>query len=169
MNTTAGACPECGSLDAAQRVTAIVRAGTPTDYGIVTATPLAQQLNVALLPVRLPKAVQSKVAGGIILAVLIGPFVVGTALSPFIGPTLELIGIGRVILASIPLFIWGAYVQFARKEKYIESLRPIWAQLYYCHRCDRVFLPGDERTVPPGMLLPLLEALSDQHHLEPKH
>jgi ribosomal protein L7/L12 len=45
-----------------------------------------------------------------------------------------------------------------RKQKYDYSL-PLWERMYFCHRDNVVFIPGDDRgAVPPGRMMSLLDS-----------
>ena len=50
----------------------------------------------------------------------------------------------------------------ARKNRYYSDLSyykrtfPVWQKLYYCHRCDIVYVPGEQRFVPATEMKRLL-------------
>jgi heme exporter protein D len=48
-------------------------------------------------------------------------------------------------------------VQAAQQKPVWEKQRQRWAQLFYCHRCDRVFYKGDKEGLPPEQMSVLLE------------
>lgn len=67
----------------------------------------------------------------------------------------EVLVIVPTIIAPIVAWKWlTARSRHARTEEALpawENAITKWQQLYYCHRCDGVFIPGREaRLVPPG-------------------
>ncbi len=162
------ACPLCRQIDMVQKVSAIVDAGTfntshigpviGTGYtfgqggGITTVTGFAQMRGTSQSALSqrlaLPRPHFSNyyrsTARSLFLLGLI-PIVLIAFLAPFLG-----FGAGLPILVVV-VFIWFAaliMVAMMQRVKAREALPawqrayPLWQRLYYCARCDGVFIPG---------------------------
>lgn len=172
------ACPNCHQVDLVQKVTAVVSGGTGTGTFVGSAqlpptfasgarlegessTILSQRLMAPLRPVyQSPWGCLT--VGGIIVA---APFIfaiVAWVISNII--ELELPARNLLFLAiwvgGTVLIIWLTRNEAStRRAKYAVEL-PLWEkaiakwqQLYYCHRCDGVFLPErGARLAPIGSM-----------------
>ena len=156
-------CPRCKKSDQMQKVSAIVAAGTTTGtmastsrigYGVmstvganVNRTVLSQHLAAPLAPlyrtVGVGPVVALLVAG---CAVLVGIGTVGT------DPATGGVWLGGGLLGIVVL-VWYLVAETSRRKRVYddedaqwEIAMWRWEQLFYCHRCDGVFMP---RTLAP--------------------
>ena len=144
-------CPVCGTVDEVQSASAAVAAGR------AWATPRGLALRLA--DPRCPKWRDSTgslgnyrwgwLYGAVIVAVIIGaPLLAAQALiGVLVMVVVMLIGL---IIAGRRTWDTRALVKYNRAvEAWNESVARKWLDLYYCHRCDRVFTPGDPSAVSP--------------------
>ncbi len=102
---------------------------------------------------------------------LINPANAGYSLQDYGQSILALIGL--VIIA--PLCVWALvaiyrytkrknalnYAQYMDQMPHWQSAMAKWEDLFYCHRCDGVFLPGQSFFVPT---IDMMDFLYDPHH-----
>lgn len=188
-------CPHCHQFDQVQKVSAIVAAGTITTTGLgptlgvegflgSTGVPSPLVMGISslhgtarsllsqhlALPPPNPRAyLHRTLYATIILGIL---STVGTLL----GKMLDLLPSSDLDLLIIILAAWalalilvGAAQQFlaAKERPAWRTAYAVWQQLFYCLRCDGVFLPGESSSLIPAeqMRIFLLSADWQQAHL----
>jgi type IV secretory pathway VirB3-like protein len=160
-------CPQCRQIDSVRKVSALVDAGTSTNLvsiGITnqvsyTQTILGQRLSPPAAPTYQspwgPYLFAAIVGGALLLGVsmLLAGIEPLSTLVFFLSPLL----LGAFILLCLLL---GARAS-DRKKAHLSRGYPdwqqayaIWQQLYYCQRCDGVFLPGGQcPLIPTGQMM----------------
>ncbi len=165
-------CPHCHQEDQVQKVSAVVAEGTATgtSYGWTvghagsqrfqgnTVTWSRQQSMLAEM-LAAPRRPLPLIGCGAGLAVLL---LVGTFLlilseaSTLFTQQEGILGLCFVVFAFFPLGLLVPLVRGVRQHAPIQRLARMrwerqmqhWHSLYYCHRCDGVFLPGNGVFVP---------------------
>jgi hypothetical protein len=146
-------CPSCKLIDKAQKVSAIVSGG---------ATNLAQRLSLPSAPSVVRPGGCSTVL--LIVSVVLAIILLGIASStsrgvPFYQSNWN-IAIGVLIFAAIVVIhrIWvtRSAVQQEQALAKWNQMRSRWDKLYYCHRCDIVYVDGESTHAPPENMLSVL-------------
>lgn len=170
-------CPGCGQIDAVQRVSSIVGAGTAT--GAYTGNTSGVSYNfgqgggfgVAQGQVNLSGSSQTLLAQRLTLPAYSKQDEMGT----FLAGALIFCGLGGVtlfiqtvtpglagLIAAVVFLVLGigsfglSFEEHKKTNHFLAAMRPIWSRaaqiwsyLYYCHRCDAIFLPGEAVLYPP--------------------
>lgn len=169
------ACPSCGGPDDGQKVSGIVSSGTThgTSQGVMigrvrgwrsrrrfvgaTVGWAREQTDLAadLAPPQPPRSLAGCVTavGSTIFALpllCLGQQAIAQTLSgsPGIGTVdIVLVACLVAILLLVGLFVRGASKRRAAQAEWQRQMSK-WGALYYCHRCDGVFIPGVSPLVP---------------------
>lgn len=158
------ACPQCHQIDSVQKVSALVDAGTSSSLATNglnnqvshTQTILSQRLSMPALPTYAspwgPYLLLAIVAGGLALCAWWGMGQSATSFEAFGFILCAILMIGWIIV----VLHLGAAAAARRKAQMAASYAgwqqayTIWQQLYYCHRCDGIFLPGGQSPLLPA-------------------
>lgn len=164
-------CPNCHQVDSVQKVTSIVSAGTSTEHysghigglfhpidehvsgSTTTKTELSKRLAGPAKPYY-SSAWGCWSKGLVALLILLGlsSLIAGTAQSG-LGTGL-IIGLLYGGIEAIAIFVWKHYTTKSRRANcqveylYWQKTMAKWEQVYYCHRCDGVFVPGRAELAP---------------------
>ena len=164
-------CPNCLWADNVQKVSALVNAGTSfstyTGYGsgvgysshggmaideVVTFSGSNQTaLSSLLSPPAQPT--YSGVGCGVIFATLVILLVI-VVLLPQVPSVVSVVGIPLCVWALVAIFRYAKrekannLAQFNAQVLHWQGAMAKWENLFYCHRCDGVFLPGQTFFVP---------------------
>jgi hypothetical protein len=134
-------CPSCGRIDHVQAVTAVVGAHPETGWNPPVTIQKLRLTPPAKADVRLLKVGFLLFVGGWILGLMF--------LAISVGAGLTLGGLASFcLIVSITMYALDTrrYRQaFARHEIVTRT----WQTLNYCHRCDRVFVPGGTVVMTP--------------------
>ncbi len=148
-------CPRCRHHDAVQKVSSLVRGETLhgpdedgwEEYEALPATVRIRQLaapgEAAFANGRQGRAfaVTLTMIVAIVLATLFGlVWVIINVPEGQTGFFLAAVGLGGFAIMMVLARDIGKDTRLARLK---------WERLFYCHRCDGVFLPGDFRFIPP--------------------
>ncbi|WKZ49292.1 MAG: hypothetical protein QY306_07975 [Anaerolineales bacterium] len=157
-------CPSCGQIDAVQSVTAIIQSGiTTTNYQTAYNQNRTAE-SVSFLAKRLMFPFKKPLSFGASLALIFGTAFLSMCVTlPLMsGSGSNGLAYYSVVVCSglftliflifgVVYLITGKQNNDQQHETYNRALRK-WQQLYYCHRDDVLFMPGENRTVNPEQL-----------------
>lgn len=178
------ACPVCGDESSVQKVSAIVLAGTsthayvgtwagsgytfgegggPSVLGGTTTLEGGSQtaLSRSLSPPAEPTAAFRPGFWAVAALIIGGLGVFGSCNgSGFEG---EYYGLWIIVTVVAGCFLYDKWKGYERQKQAAAVQRPTWERamarwqvLFYCFRCDRVFLPGDPDSAPPHAMMEFL-------------
>ncbi|MBO0778292.1 MAG: hypothetical protein J2P37_05635 [Ktedonobacteraceae bacterium] len=176
MNDQPFICPQCQSMDQAQKISAIYNAGTTitphysTTMAGSTPIPMVRHRvgHTYLSRMLRPPMPTRKFLWKATLPFLIILFVVEAAIVVAFNSDISIGGINsRLFFVPALVVVVVISLLFARKFRMkwqnsltseIQPKRQIWDRLFYCHRCDLVFDPDTQQSVPPARMGELLLA-----------
>ena len=160
-------CPSCHQIDQVQKVSAIVSGGTiqgisSTGASVYTASTLAQRLSLPTAPSVVRTGGCSTIL--LILSGGLGIILLGIASSTSRGvPYYQSnwnIAIGVLVFAAIVLIYRLAVTRSgAQDEKALakwSQMRARWDKLYYCHRCDVIYIKDEQKYASSANMFSLL-------------
>lgn len=163
-------CPQCGQVDMMQKVTAIIATGTSTErysgsyygpsYG-QSQTELTRKLAAPERP--LGRRPLGCMYGGSVVIAITGAFsgiyglVVLSQGAPWpVGAFfLFAAAVAAFFLVYLPIDLSRERERVGREMPVWQAAMGRWERLFYCHRCDGVFIPGEE-LVPTTQIRSLL-------------
>jgi hypothetical protein len=152
------ACPNCHRIEMVQKVSAIVDAGTLVGTGFGAGfSSMGRTQSVLSKRLSLPKPHRLDYVKPTAIPFLIGWGICFFAVSIFLliqeNAEDAVIGMGIVFLLLLPGSLGAYLVQRALAARAMpawERAYPTWQRLYYCARCDGVFLPGGDSPLIPS-------------------
>jgi hypothetical protein len=151
-------CPQCGQIDKVEKVSSVMLQHTSTTSAGPAHTTIASLLRP---PVKAstPEPERGDVRDGVLAIILVILIVTGCVMLVSGGWPVTL---GSFLLAA-PIFAF----LFLRKETQSPELfaeeaayqaaSEYWRKIYYCARCDGVFVPGEHNLTPSHSLQELLK------------
>lgn len=157
-------CLSCQRIDNVQKVSAIISGGTThgsSSSGYITSTQsnLAQRLS-------LPSQPEAARPGGgsalLVIAGIIAIFVVLVGYNPLRMNYTLLISMILALVIGVSFFVSrrSVYQRIEQQNQILAAkwndIRNRWNRLFYCHRCDVIYVDGETDYVPVGDMMSLL-------------